>query len=104
MHYKLPRNLKLKERPLEDLIKTGAPVLVKYGYDGNLRTEFQGYVIPGLKPNIPLEIKCENAMWLFKRKPLTKSWKAVNLSEVIAFVQKENGTNFKVSGKLDAPL
>jgi len=82
---KFPRNLNLRSKSIKDLISKGDKVIVKLGYDDVLNTEFEGYVA-GVKPNVPLEISCEDEMYKLKTGSLKKSWRNVNLSEVIKFI------------------
>lgn len=55
-----------KELSLEKTFKTGMPVKVALGYDGNNNTLFEGY-ISQIKPNTPLEIICEDEIYKLKR-------------------------------------
>lgn len=47
--------------------KDGDPVVIKLGYNGDLKTEFMGFVTRR-NLNTPLEIECEGYSWLLKRK------------------------------------
>jgi len=78
----LPKNLQLKSKNLHDLIKKGDAIKIELGYDGNLNTEFDGYVTR-IKANTPVEIQCEDQMWLLKKTNLVMSWDSVNLQEMI---------------------
>lgn len=89
---KLPRNLNLMGKSIKDLISKGDKVLVKLGYDDNPLLEFEGYVT-GVKPNIPLEISCEDEMYKLKTGSLKKSWRNVNLSEVIKYIAPKYETD-----------
>lgn len=72
---KLPKKLTLQQgEKLIKNIKTGMPVEIKLGYNGELRTEFIGYVSRSPKPTIPMEITCEDEMWQLKQKPFTKTF------------------------------
>jgi translation initiation factor IF-1 len=74
-----------KQTKLEDRIKTGDKVVVKLGYDGNLFTEFEGFVSE-LMPKTPFEIRCEDSNYLLKRSALiSQSWRSTNLKEVLNF-------------------
>lgn len=69
------------QKKLDGLLKVGDPVLIKFGYDGDLKEEFAGYVT-GIKPKSPLEISCEDELWKLRQETVTKSWKSTNLQEV----------------------
>lgn len=68
----------------------GDPVLIQLGYDGALVTEFAGYV-RRIKPTVPLEIECEDSMYVLKRKNVQKSWRSVTLKEVLGFLLDDTG-------------
>jgi len=56
-------------RPIEsikEIFKTGDLITIELGYNMELRTEFEGY-IARIQPTIPVEIHCENEMYLMKR-------------------------------------
>ena len=70
---KLPNKAVLKkndieseEISLEKTFKTGMPVSIKVGYDGNNYQIFEGY-ISNIKPNTPLELMCEDEIYKMKR-------------------------------------
>lgn len=66
----LPRNLKYKNRNLysgtNPLILRGDKVKIECGYYPTLTTIFEGYVSK-VNNNIPIEIKCEDGMYLLKQ-------------------------------------
>jgi len=90
----LPRKIRVlsegTEQALPELIRVGDAVSISYGYDGQLRPEFTGYVSE-LKPGTPFSIECEDQMWLLKRKALNKAWRKVSLLELLTYVLAENG-------------
>jgi hypothetical protein len=82
----LPRNLKLKDKSIKDLIKSGDSIVVNVGYNHEMNEEFVGYV-SNVKPSIPFEITCEDEMWKLKQKSCKpKNWKTVKVSEVLAYI------------------
>jgi hypothetical protein len=90
----LPRNVQAIRagavKNLADLISVGDAVSVAYGYDGNIRPEFAGYV-SAVKPGTPFTVECEDAMWLLKRRQLSMAWRSVTLRELLQFVLDKNG-------------
>ena len=50
--------------------------------------EFEGYV-KKVKPSIPVNIECEDAMYLLRRKNISKSWQKTTLREVLQEVVKD---------------
>lgn len=67
---KLPRRLWVGKQPITGWLEAGMPVVVQYGYDGALRTEFEGYV-SSFKPGIPLEILCEDEFYWLRQRGVT---------------------------------
>lgn len=70
---------------LPNKIKIGDPITIRLGYDYNFETEFEGY-IESIKPNTPVVLECEDAMWLLKQTSYTKSWRKVTLEELLDFI------------------
>ncbi|GAA4354172.1 hypothetical protein GCM10023185_15580 [Hymenobacter saemangeumensis] len=68
---------------VEDVVKVGDPVEVQLGYDGNLRTEFKGYVAE-VKLTVPFEVRCEDEYWKLKRTPINKTFKNMSLKKLLA--------------------
>jgi hypothetical protein len=93
---RFPRKvLVLGSQLLPDVVKVGDRVEVRYGYDGALRTEFTGYVV-GIKTGPPVEIQCEDDMYLLKRKPMTTAWRSVTLQQVLEYVRAQHGLSFPI--------
>jgi len=63
-----------EELSLEKTYKTGMPVKVALGYDGNNNVLFEGYIAQ-IKPNTPLEVICEDEIYKLKRsKKISKAY------------------------------
>lgn len=82
---KFPRNLKLRNYNITELLKQGDKVSIRLGYDDDLIEEFLGY-ITGIKADIPLEIQCEDEMWKLKQTTYKKSWSSIKLSELLDYI------------------
>ncbi|GGG33416.1 hypothetical protein [Hymenobacter glacieicola] len=67
---------------VEDLVKVGDPVEVQLGYDGQLRTEFKGYVAE-IKLTIPFEVRLEDEYFHLKRTAVNRTWKKTNLRKLL---------------------
>lgn len=90
---KLPTRFKVKQngeqKYTEDAIKVGDPVKITLGYEGKYSgVEFTGYV-KKISPKIPLEIHCEDAIWLLRRKNITKTWEKTTMKEILQEVVKD---------------
>lgn len=89
---KLPARFKIKDQGkevfTENAIKAGDKVEVTLAYqDVYEGLEFQGYV-KKIKPGTPIEIHCEDAMYLLRQKNITKAWENTTLKEVLQEVVK----------------
>lgn len=79
---KLPNFQDENKVKLEKLIKVGDAVTVMLGYDDELYKEYEGYVTQ-IVPGAPLEIRCEDEMWMLKQVQVNKSWKSISLKEML---------------------
>lgn len=62
-----------KGQKLQNLLSSGDKVEVRFGYDGELRTEFAGY-LTRYDARIPLTVFCEDNMWVLKKGTITKNF------------------------------
>ena len=66
----LPKNLKYKDKNIyagdNPLIKRGDKIKIECGYSPAIKTEFEGY-ISRVSNNVPIEIHCEDAMYVLKQ-------------------------------------
>ena len=93
----LPRKIKAASgKQLPDLIRVGDAVTIQYGYDGNLRTEFTGFVSE-LKPGTPFQIKCEDQMWALKRATFSQSWRSVSLRTLLTYIRDHTTLDFDLN-------
>ncbi|HMO63295.1 MAG TPA: hypothetical protein PKC39_14515 [Ferruginibacter sp.] len=69
------KSLDVKNIALGDdlILRRKDKVVVQFGYDGYLKTEFIGFV-KNIKPGTPVTIECEDYMLLLKEKPLTATF------------------------------
>lgn len=83
---------------LASIIKGGFAIKIQLGYKGVYEgTEFEGY-IKRVKPAVPMELECEDSLYLLRKKNLSKAWKATNLKELISFIIA--GTDIELSGSI----
>ena len=59
---------------LNNVFKRGDRVEIKVGYFPTLQKRFMGFVSK-IKPDSPLEIECEDRMWLLKQKNISSKIK-----------------------------
>lgn len=89
---KLPTNFKIRQtnetKYTEEVISVGDKVTIMLAYQGQYSgVEFKGYV-KKISPKIPLEIHCEDSMWLLRRKNINRSWEKTTLKEILREVVK----------------
>lgn len=99
---KLPARFKIKDQGkevfTENAIKAGDKVEVTLAYEGVYEgLEFVGYV-KKIKPGTPVEIQCEDAMYLLRQKNITKAWENTTLKEVLQEVV--SGTELELSNDI----
>jgi hypothetical protein len=75
------------------VFKVGDTVMIRLGYNGNLRTEFEGYVSK-VKSSERVEVECMDAVWLLRQKNCKQSWRNTDLKSVIEFIV--HGTGVKL--------
>lgn len=63
----LPESVLNQVLKVKDKIGRGSEVIIKFGYDGNLKTEFTGFV-RDITTDGSLKILCEDALFLFRKK------------------------------------
>ena len=83
----LPRNwMRSDGEKLLSQIRTGDPVTIRLGYNGKLKTEFNGY-IAHIGDTTPLVLECDDDWYTFKHAAhITKSFKSVTLKELLQFL------------------
>ena len=100
---KIPTTARLKREGVYSEVETakyfkvGDEVVIKLGYNNNLREEFRGYVRK-IKPNTPVEIECEDAVFLLRKKNLKKAFKNTTLKKILQFAVA--GTGITLSDKI----
>ncbi|UGU15217.1 hypothetical protein LS482_16210 [Sinomicrobium kalidii] len=79
----LPRNIKFFDRNnIREVFRRGDPVEIQLGYDGELHTEFTGYITE-VSADIPIRLKCEDEMWKIKQLQVNYSAKNVTLKTLL---------------------
>lgn len=77
-----PRRVFFEGTPIYELLKRGQQLSVSIGYDDNFVEVFTGY-IGSVGANTPLELKCEDEMYLLKTGEFTKSYRSVDVETLI---------------------
>lgn len=88
-----------EEKLVENALKVGDKVSIKLGYEEKYEgVEFIGFVV-AIGSKIPLEIKCEDAMWLLRRKNITYAFNDKTPLKTILQKVVEN-TEIELSDKI----
>ncbi|MEQ3500598.1 hypothetical protein ABMY20_12645 [Tenacibaculum sp. SSH1-16] len=83
------QGLSLVQRNILDFISPGHTIKIEAGYNGNLTTEFEGYV-DEIGADIPLVLTCEDEMYKLKKKPkVNKTFASVSLEDLVKFLAPE---------------
>lgn len=77
--------------------QVGDEVSINLGYDGGLVEEFYGY-ISKIKPGMPLEIECVDAVWQLRRRNLKASFRETTLESLLQFILQ--GTEIVLKGEV----
>ncbi len=72
---------------VNELLKSGDPVIIRMGYDGELFTEFSGY-IENVSTGSPVVISCEDEMFQLKRKTVSVSKERCTLKQLLQEIAK----------------
>lgn len=101
---KMPSKFRIRQnnelKYTEEAIKVGDKVTVTLGYEGKYEgIEFVGFV-KKIGSKIPLEIQCEDAIYLLRRKNINKAFSATTLKEILQEVV--SGTEISLSNKIPA--
>ncbi len=83
--YERISNDKLQQVQLKDKFKVGDKIIIKLGYNGELVTEFVGFV-NRLNLKAPLELECEDWSFPLKSINITKSWKKASINEILKYL------------------
>jgi hypothetical protein len=78
----LPRNLRLRRQNLQQAVRRGDPCRIQLGYDGHLRTVFDGY-ITAVKPGIPMQYEAEDQMYLLKQQRFNLAFRHTTVRQLL---------------------
>ena len=82
----------------------GDPVTIKLCYNGNLQTEFIGFV-KRRNLNMPLEIECEGYSWLLRRNNIQRFEKQISIKDLLTLaISGINGYEINIECGIDLSL
>lgn len=77
------KGIEITGKSILDFIKRGDAIKIELGYDGNLETEFEGYITK-IGAETPLILECEDDMFHLKKSPrITKFIKSGKLKDIL---------------------
>ena len=80
------KTVNISGRSILDFMKRGDSIKIEFGYNGDLQTEFQGY-ISRIGAETPLVLDCEDEMFQLKKAPkITKFIKTGKLIDILKAV------------------
>jgi len=88
-----------KAYKVEDKIKRGDKVVVRLGYDGKLKTEFEGY-LKSIHPNTPMKLECEDSAFLFRKSIKDKQFVKTNVAAILQYVIDQVNSQVSASQKM----
>ena len=91
----LPETVLNQALKVKDKIGRGSEVLIKAGYNGDLKTEFIGFV-RDITTDGSLKIHCEDALFLFRKGIKDKMLKPTSVKKIADYVCSEIGEGYKV--------
>ncbi len=97
----LPELILNEPLKLENKIQRGAKVDIRFGYNGDLKTEFNGYVKNINVNDGSIKIQCEDALFLFRKGVRDKYFESTNIKQICEYLTQEVGENYKVECDYD---
>ncbi|RWX00911.1 hypothetical protein [Flavobacterium cerinum] len=88
-------------KDIESKIGRGSEVIIRLGYDGNLETEFTGYVQDIRTNDSTLKILCEDALYLFRKTVKDVVMKPTSIKKIAQSLVSQIDASFTVSCDYD---
>lgn len=95
----LPESVMNRVQHLEEKIERGAQVRMAFGYDveeRKLPVEFVGYVLEVVNTNGHLEIRCEDALFLFRKSVENKQFKPAPVKAILQYLIDQVDSSFSL--------
>lgn len=79
----IPRNYgSIRDKAILDYIQVGDAVKLELGYNGELFTEFEGF-IREIESGYPLKLHLDDAFYQLRKNNFNKSWKSITLKDLL---------------------
>lgn len=85
----------------ENKIKRGTKVLIQLGYNGDLKTEFVGYINDIVNSDSSLKINCEDALFLFRVGVNDVELKPTSLPKIAQYLLDQIDSSFTLNCDYD---
>lgn len=86
---------------LEDKLPRGTEVNISLGYDDNLNHEFSGFITEINNNNGTLNIECEDALFLFRKKVADKQFKPAKVEDILKYLISQIDPSFTLVMDVD---
>lgn len=86
---------------IENKIGRGTQVMIQLGYDGDLKTEFEGYIQEITTNDSTLKIICEDALFLFRKSVPDVELKPSSLKKIGQYLIDKTDPSFTLSCDFD---
>lgn len=97
----LPEAYLNKVLSIDSKIPRGTSVTVQLGYNGSLKTEFVGYVTELTTNNSNLQVRCEDALFVFRKQVRNEVLKPTSVSQIATSLVQQIEPEFTVSCDYD---
>lgn len=81
---------------LEQYLQEGETVSIDLGYNGNLQTEFEGYLQTVHTDDKKITIECEDSLYLFRKEVNNKEYKNVSIKSLLQQIVQQVDGSFTV--------
>ena len=92
----LPGTLINDTMEIEDKIKTGDKVTIQLGYNGNLQTEFKGYLKTIKTDNTDITLECEDELYLWNVSLKDKLYNNITLQSLLKEITLQINPNYTI--------
>ncbi len=92
----LPEAVMNRVLNLERKVKRGSEVVIRLGYNGQLRDEFHGYVVSVPTNDSSLKISCEDGLFLFRKDVKDKEYKPTTVKKLVQDIINQIDKSFKL--------
>ncbi len=97
----LPATYLNKTLNIEQYLKEGDAVKIQLGYNGNLKTEFEGYLRTVHTDDQSITIECEDSLFLFRKEVGNKEYKNITVKSLLQKIAQEVDGSFSVKCDYD---